>query len=39
MAIHFTREFMDALMQIASELERMNDLKEEELSLKYGDRK
>ena len=30
-AVFFTREFTDAVMQIAYELKRMNDLKEKEL--------
>ena len=35
-ATYFTREYTDAIMRIAFELERMNDLKEKELLLKYG---
>ena len=32
----FTREFMNAVNEIAFELKRMNDLKEKEMELKYG---
>ena len=35
-AVYFTREFNDAIIQIAYELRKMNDLKEKELKLKYG---
>ena len=35
-ATFFTREITDAIVRIAYELERMNNLKEKELSAKYG---
>lgn len=35
-AVFFTREVTDAMVQIAYELKRMNDLKEKELKLKYA---
>ena len=34
-AVYFTREVTDAIVKIAFELERLNDLKEKELKLKY----
>lgn len=35
-ATYFTREVTDALISIAFELKRMNDLKEKELKVKLG---
>ena len=35
-ATFFTREFTNAILDIAYELKKMNDLKETELILKYG---
>ncbi len=35
-AVYFTREIIDAILNIAYELKRMNDLKEKELKIKYG---
>lgn len=35
-AVYFTREIVQAFLDIAYELKRMNDLKQKELDLKYS---
>lgn len=36
--VFFTRDVNTAIIMISEELKRMNDLKEKELYLKYGDK-